>query len=106
MDDISKIYMRRDELRRFLGKDGKPISDRTLRHWEQKRNAPPRVKVGQVCLYRVADVEAWLDQNIENGSAQKRRPARSSAAGTRPAKMQSARVLRASTRVDSEQSVT
>jgi hypothetical protein len=79
MDDITRNYMGRDEFRRFVGskrKDGKPISDRTLRYWEQKRNAPPRVKVGQLCLYRVADVEAWLDQNIESRSAQKRRPAR------------------------------
>jgi hypothetical protein len=84
MDDITKNYMRRDELRRFLGKDGKPLSDRTLRHWEQKRNAPARVKIGQLSLYRVTDVEAWLDQNIEGRSSQKRRSARS--AGTVPAR--------------------
>jgi predicted DNA-binding transcriptional regulator AlpA len=37
-------------------------SVRTLRRWNNRPDAPQRVKIGRRLLYRRADVEPWLEQ--------------------------------------------
>jgi DNA-binding transcriptional MerR regulator len=33
----------------------------TLRHWRDQRTGPLSIKVGRRVMYRVADVDSWLD---------------------------------------------
>jgi hypothetical protein len=37
------------------------ITLRTLRRWEQKRIAPPRVAIERQIFYRVTSVKSWLE---------------------------------------------
>jgi hypothetical protein len=61
----------KDCLARFYG--GKRVPDRTMRRWMQKRTAPPRIRVGRLVMYRIADVKAWLDRNLEGGEPRPQR---------------------------------
>ena len=36
--------------------------DRTLERWRHCGGGPPFVKVGRRVMYRLADLDAWLDQ--------------------------------------------
>jgi predicted DNA-binding transcriptional regulator AlpA len=38
------------------------VSVRTLRRWNKRPDAPPRVKAGRRHMYRRADVERWVEQ--------------------------------------------
>jgi DNA-binding transcriptional MerR regulator len=56
MSTILEGYVTPAELAAQLG-----ITLRTLRRWEQKRIAPPRVAVERQIFYRVASVKSWLE---------------------------------------------
>ena len=44
------------------------VDKRTLERWHRLREAPPRTKIGQKCLYRREAVAAWLiEQEREVG---------------------------------------
>lgn len=42
---------------------GRPAS--TLRYWVNQRTAPPSFKLGRRRMFRVEDVEAWIDEHAE-----------------------------------------
>lgn len=48
-----------DEVAVMLG-----ISPHTLRGWRSRKTGPPFVRVGGVCRYRVADIEAWIAAGV------------------------------------------
>lgn len=39
------------------------VSPRTLIRWRDLRKGPPFIKAGRRVLYRVSDIEAWLEKN-------------------------------------------
>ena len=39
------------------------VSERTLERWRVEGSGPAFVKAGRKCLYRMADVDAWLSAN-------------------------------------------
>jgi len=40
------------------------VSTRTLEKWRVTGSGPRFVKVGRGCLYRVEDIEAWLETRL------------------------------------------
>lgn len=44
----------------YLG--GDDITEGTLQHWRSRGGGPPFIKVGHYVRYRLADVNAWLDE--------------------------------------------
>lgn len=49
-------YLDQAALANLLG-----VTRRTLQRWEQRREGPPRLKVGATTLYKIESVRAWLD---------------------------------------------
>jgi hypothetical protein len=41
---------------------GGGITEVTLQHWRTRGGGPPFIKVGHFVRYRLADVNAWLDE--------------------------------------------
>jgi len=41
------------------------ISERTLQRWRWKKKGPPYLKIGGRVAYRLADIEAWEDANLQ-----------------------------------------
>ncbi len=39
------------------------VSERTLERWRVEGSGPVFVKAGRKCLYRVEDINAWLEAN-------------------------------------------
>jgi len=54
-DSLTDEFM--DE-RQFAALMGKTL--RTIRLWEQKREGPPRIKIGKTVRYRKGAIEQWL----------------------------------------------
>lgn len=42
-----------------------PISRAQWQLWRQKNDGPPWFKVGRRCIYKWADVQAWLEKQRE-----------------------------------------
>lgn len=51
------VYLTSPQLAERLG-----VATITVKVWRQRRKGPPYVKIGRSVRYRVADVEAWADQ--------------------------------------------
>jgi hypothetical protein len=60
MSDILDGYLYPDELSTQLRK-----SPRTLLRWHVLGIGPPRTEIGKTVVYRIADVQAWLAENVE-----------------------------------------
>lgn len=55
-------YLSRSQLARWLCDRGYRVSVATLETWASRNNdGPPFYKRGRWVVYRVSDVEAWLD---------------------------------------------
>jgi predicted DNA-binding transcriptional regulator AlpA len=54
-DDPDQL-LTQEQLRSLLG----GISDRTIRVWAAKGEAPPAIRLGKHIRYRVGDYRAWL----------------------------------------------
>lgn len=55
-------YLTRDQLAEELG-----VTTRTISRWRWERKGPPAHKVAGRILFKRTDVEAWLDQQREEG---------------------------------------
>lgn len=55
------------EAARLLG-----LSTSTLEKWRFYRvpDAPPVIRIGRACRYRVSDLTDWVEQRCEGGSAE------------------------------------
>lgn len=58
----SKDYLHIDEFADLLGR-----SLRTLHRWHTRRIGPPRIKIGNLVVYRRVAVEQWLAHNERAG---------------------------------------
>lgn len=63
MANVLEGYIRPEELTGELG-----ITKRTLSRWEQLRCGPPRIQIGRTILYKLTDVQEWLNQNAKGGN--------------------------------------
>lgn len=56
----SNDYLRIPDIERDYG-----IPAGTLRHWRHTGRGPKSGKIGRWIIYRRADIEAWIEQQIE-----------------------------------------
>lgn len=40
------------------------LNESTLRYWRHKGEGPPSARIGRRVVYRVKDIEAWLDRKF------------------------------------------
>ena len=40
------------------------ISERTLQRWRWKKKGPPYLKIGGRVVYRLSDIKAWEEENL------------------------------------------
>ena len=51
------------------GMTGIPVA--TLRFWRHEGRGPHSAKLGRRVVYRLSDVEAWIDEQFETAAASK-----------------------------------
>lgn len=47
------------------------IPANTLRFWRQRREGPPSFKLGRRVMYRRADVDAWIEAQVQADAQRK-----------------------------------
>ena len=59
--EVKPLYMTTREVAAFLG-----LSAGTLRVWRCQGKGPSYYKVGNAVRYKIADVEAWKNENVKH----------------------------------------
>ncbi|HEX2988907.1 MAG TPA: helix-turn-helix domain-containing protein [Chloroflexota bacterium] len=45
------------------------VTTRAVESWRQLGDGPPFVKVGRLCRYRRADVDAWIESRVRRSTS-------------------------------------
>lgn len=60
----ARKYLRSQDAAEYLG-----VPLETLRHWRKGSAGPKGAKIGQHVVYRVTDLDAWVEQQFAKAGA-------------------------------------